>query len=164
MNRFSIVSCGIALAFAGQAALACDYPERVSVPNGASATHYVFPDHDGRLVVSTWDAEGAVFVLQGAWIGVVGTLLGTLLGLLLCWVLDTFEIILINDTDEEQTGELELRLERPPADLVLRGVRRQRRARENGRRARRRRDSDEQHDRRIERCDAVPEDRRWLES
>lgn len=38
MNRFSIVSCGIALAFSAQAALACDYPERVQVPNGASAT------------------------------------------------------------------------------------------------------------------------------
>jgi lipoprotein-releasing system permease protein len=36
-----------------------------------------------------------VFVMQGAWIGVVGTTLGTLLGLVLCWVLDRYEIIRI---------------------------------------------------------------------
>ena len=36
-----------------------------------------------------------VFVLQGAWIGVVGTVLGTVLGVFLCWLLDTFEIIRI---------------------------------------------------------------------
>lgn len=38
MNRFPIASCGIALVFAVQAAIACDYPERIQVPNGASAT------------------------------------------------------------------------------------------------------------------------------
>ncbi|MGD2068132.1 MAG: FtsX-like permease family protein, partial [Gemmatimonadota bacterium] len=36
-----------------------------------------------------------VFMLQGAWIGIVGTIVGTVLGLTLCWVLDTFEIIRI---------------------------------------------------------------------
>ena len=36
-----------------------------------------------------------VFVLQGAWIGIVGTTLGTGLGLIICWVLDRFEIIKI---------------------------------------------------------------------
>ena len=36
-----------------------------------------------------------VFILQGAWIGIVGTALGTTLGLLLCWVLDTYPIIRI---------------------------------------------------------------------
>ena len=36
-----------------------------------------------------------VFVLQGAWIGIVGTGVGTTLGLILCWVLDTFPIIRI---------------------------------------------------------------------
>lgn len=36
-----------------------------------------------------------VFVLQGAWIGIVGTMLGTGLGLMLCWVLDRYEIIKI---------------------------------------------------------------------
>ena len=36
-----------------------------------------------------------VFVLQGAWIGLVGTALGTVAGLLLCWSLDTYEIIKI---------------------------------------------------------------------
>jgi lipoprotein-releasing system permease protein len=36
-----------------------------------------------------------VFVLQGVWIGIVGTALGTALGLALCWVLDRFEIIRI---------------------------------------------------------------------
>ncbi len=34
-----------------------------------------------------------VFVLQGAWIGVVGTVAGTLLGLVLCWVLGRYQLI-----------------------------------------------------------------------
>ena len=34
-----------------------------------------------------------VFVLQGAWIGVVGTVAGTVLGLILAWVLGTYELI-----------------------------------------------------------------------
>jgi hypothetical protein len=38
MNRFSIASCGFALAFSLQTAVACDYPQRIQVPNGASAT------------------------------------------------------------------------------------------------------------------------------
>jgi lipoprotein-releasing system permease protein len=36
-----------------------------------------------------------VFVLQGAWIGVTGTVVGTGLGVVLCWVLDRYEIIKI---------------------------------------------------------------------
>jgi lipoprotein-releasing system permease protein len=36
-----------------------------------------------------------VFVLQGAWIGVTGTVLGTLGGLFLCFILDRYEIIRI---------------------------------------------------------------------
>ena len=36
-----------------------------------------------------------VFMLQGAWIGVVGTVIGTTLGLVLCWVVDTFDVIRI---------------------------------------------------------------------
>jgi lipoprotein-releasing system permease protein len=36
-----------------------------------------------------------VFMLQGAWIGVVGTFIGTLLGLVLCWAVDTFDLIRI---------------------------------------------------------------------
>ena len=36
-----------------------------------------------------------VFIMQGAWIGIVGTALGTTLGLILAWVLDTFEVIKI---------------------------------------------------------------------
>jgi lipoprotein-releasing system permease protein len=36
-----------------------------------------------------------VFVLQGAWIGIVGTVLGTLLGVFLCFLLDRYEIIKI---------------------------------------------------------------------
>jgi lipoprotein-releasing system permease protein len=36
-----------------------------------------------------------VFVLQGAWIGIVGTALGTGLGIVLCWVLDRYEVIKI---------------------------------------------------------------------
>jgi len=36
-----------------------------------------------------------VFVLQGAWIGITGTIAGTGLGLFLCWLLDRYEIIRI---------------------------------------------------------------------
>jgi lipoprotein-releasing system permease protein len=36
-----------------------------------------------------------VFMLQGVWIGVIGTTAGTLLGSFLCWLLDTYEIIQI---------------------------------------------------------------------
>lgn len=36
-----------------------------------------------------------VFVLQGAWIGIVGTFLGTALGLILCFLLHRYEIIKI---------------------------------------------------------------------
>jgi lipoprotein-releasing system permease protein len=36
-----------------------------------------------------------VFVLQGAWIGVMGTVVGTVTGLFLCWLLDRYEIIRI---------------------------------------------------------------------
>ena len=36
-----------------------------------------------------------VFVLQGAWIGMAGTLIGTLGGVLLAWVQGTFEVIKI---------------------------------------------------------------------
>ncbi len=36
-----------------------------------------------------------VFMLQGAWIGVFGTVLGTGLGFLLCWLLDRYQIIQI---------------------------------------------------------------------
>jgi lipoprotein-releasing system permease protein len=36
-----------------------------------------------------------VFVLQGVWIGVIGTTAGTILGCVISWVLDTYEIIQI---------------------------------------------------------------------
>lgn len=36
-----------------------------------------------------------IFVLQGAWIGVVGTAVGTTLGVVACWVLDRYEVIRI---------------------------------------------------------------------
>lgn len=36
-----------------------------------------------------------VFILQGIWIGVVGTVAGTGLGVFLCWLLDRYEIIKI---------------------------------------------------------------------
>ena len=36
-----------------------------------------------------------VFILQGLWIGVIGTVMGTTLGLFLSWLVDTFEIIKI---------------------------------------------------------------------
>jgi lipoprotein-releasing system permease protein len=36
-----------------------------------------------------------VFILQGLWIGVIGTVMGTTLGLSLAWLVDTYEIIRI---------------------------------------------------------------------
>ncbi len=36
-----------------------------------------------------------VFVIQGLWIGVIGTVIGTALGLFLAWLVDTYEIIRI---------------------------------------------------------------------
>jgi len=36
-----------------------------------------------------------VFMLQGVWIGVIGTTVGTILGCVLSWILDTYEIIRI---------------------------------------------------------------------
>ena len=36
-----------------------------------------------------------VFILQGLWIGVIGTFMGTTLGLFLAWLVDTYEIIRI---------------------------------------------------------------------
>ncbi|MFQ5537889.1 MAG: FtsX-like permease family protein [Gemmatimonadota bacterium] len=36
-----------------------------------------------------------VFMLQGAWIGVAGTAAGSLLGVILCWILDRYEVIRI---------------------------------------------------------------------
>ncbi len=38
MIKFVIASCTIAVFVFSPAALACDYPERISVPNGSSAT------------------------------------------------------------------------------------------------------------------------------
>jgi rhamnose utilization protein RhaD (predicted bifunctional aldolase and dehydrogenase) len=38
MIRFIKASCTIAVVFVGPLALACDYPERVSIPNGNTAT------------------------------------------------------------------------------------------------------------------------------
>jgi len=34
-----------------------------------------------------------VFVLQGFWIGLIGSVLGTVLGLILCWVLDRYPLV-----------------------------------------------------------------------
>jgi len=36
-----------------------------------------------------------IFILQGLWIGVIGTFMGTTLGLFLAWLVDTYEIIRI---------------------------------------------------------------------
>jgi hypothetical protein len=38
MNNFVKLLCGISLLFGMQSALACEYPERVSIPNGTTAT------------------------------------------------------------------------------------------------------------------------------
>ena len=37
----------------------------------------------------------SVFILQGAWIGITGTVAGTSLGVFLCWVMDRYQIIRI---------------------------------------------------------------------
>jgi lipoprotein-releasing system permease protein len=57
-----------------------------------------------------------VFVLQGVWIGVIGTLVGTVLGCTLSWVLDTYEIIRI-PPDVYFVDRLPVALE--PLDVVL---------------------------------------------
>jgi lipoprotein-releasing system permease protein len=57
-----------------------------------------------------------VFVLQGAWIGLIGTALGTTFGVVLCWVLDTYEIIKI-PPDVYFVDRLPVSLE--ASDLVL---------------------------------------------
>ncbi len=38
MKNFIKLLCGISLLFGMQSAVACDYPERVSIPNGTTAT------------------------------------------------------------------------------------------------------------------------------
>ncbi|MCO4809955.1 MAG: hypothetical protein KC572_00020 [Gammaproteobacteria bacterium] len=38
MNKLTKTAIFVAMIFAAQGALACDYPQRVNVPNGASAT------------------------------------------------------------------------------------------------------------------------------
>ena len=38
MKNFIKLLCGISFVFGVQSALACEYPERVSIPNGTTAT------------------------------------------------------------------------------------------------------------------------------
>ena len=38
MNKLTKTAIFVAMIFAAQGALACDYPQRVDVPNGATAT------------------------------------------------------------------------------------------------------------------------------
>ena len=38
MKNFIKLLCGISLLFGMQSALACEYPERISIPNGTTAT------------------------------------------------------------------------------------------------------------------------------
>ncbi|HCR05038.1 MAG TPA: hypothetical protein DIU18_07605 [Gemmatimonadetes bacterium] len=57
-----------------------------------------------------------VWVLQGVWIGLIGTGLGTLLGLLVCWLLATYEIIKI-PPDVYFVDHLPIRLD--VADVIL---------------------------------------------
>jgi len=57
-----------------------------------------------------------VWVLQGIWIGLIGTGLGTLFGVLVCWLLATYEIIKI-PPDVYFVDHLPIRLE--VADVLL---------------------------------------------
>lgn len=57
-----------------------------------------------------------VWVLQGVWIGLIGTGLGTLLGVLVCWLLATYEIIKI-PPDVYFVDHLPIRLD--VADVLL---------------------------------------------
>jgi lipoprotein-releasing system permease protein len=57
-----------------------------------------------------------VFMLQGVWIGVIGTTAGTILGCLLSWILDTYEIIRI-PPDVYFIDRLPVSLQ--PLDVVL---------------------------------------------
>ena len=57
-----------------------------------------------------------VFVLQGVWIGLIGTALGALFGVLVCWLLATYEIIKI-PPDVYFVDHLPIRLE--VADLLV---------------------------------------------
>jgi len=57
-----------------------------------------------------------VFVLQGAWIGVTGTVAGTGLGLFLCWLLDRYQIIRI-PPDVYFVDHLPVSLD--PVDVVM---------------------------------------------
>ncbi len=57
-----------------------------------------------------------IFMLQGLWIGVIGTAVGTALGLGLSWILDTYEIIEI-PADVYFVDRLPVALD--PADVLL---------------------------------------------
>jgi lipoprotein-releasing system permease protein len=57
-----------------------------------------------------------VFIYQGLWIGIIGTVLGTFFGLGLCWLLDTYEIIKI-PPDVYFVDRLPISLD--PLDVVL---------------------------------------------
>jgi lipoprotein-releasing system permease protein len=59
-----------------------------------------------------------VFVLQGAWIGLIGTALGTLFGVVLCLILDRTELIRI-PPDVYFVDHLPVRLEVPDVALIV---------------------------------------------
>jgi lipoprotein-releasing system permease protein len=59
-----------------------------------------------------------VFVLQGAWIGLIGTGLGTLFGVILCVILDKTELIKI-PPDVYFVDHLPVRLEAPDVLLIV---------------------------------------------
>ena len=61
-----------------------------------------------------------VFVLQGAWIGVTGTLIGTAGGIFLAWLIDTFEIIKI-PPDVYFVDHLPVSLQWPDLLLIVGG-------------------------------------------
>jgi lipoprotein-releasing system permease protein len=59
-----------------------------------------------------------IFVLQGVWIGLIGTGLGTVLGIVSCWVLQRYEIIKI-PPDVYFVDHLPVRLEAPDVLLIV---------------------------------------------
>lgn len=60
MKNFIKLICSISLLFGAQSAFACDYPERVQIPNGTTATKEEMLD--GQRGVKTFMADMEVYL------------------------------------------------------------------------------------------------------
>jgi hypothetical protein len=60
MNKTIKLICSISVLFAAQSALACDYPDRVSIPNGTTATKEEMLE--GQRGVKTFVANMEVYL------------------------------------------------------------------------------------------------------